>query len=336
MWHPSGLDPRGRDRPGPGSSHPRMRRNLLIVLGSAALVWGVLAIALGSASLTLQSGARARVAASPSCLPATLEPQRQAAGNLASTSRPRRKPAPPTPTRRSASWACRPRTIREVSVVGARSGSHSGRLRGYSQGDGASFVPDTPFDAGEQRDRARRDRRSAGAKQVAFGFRVDTPYPTAAVSEFPNPPAAPADYQSFDTMPGVQAPILTVTVPDRDPGGGRHPHDQRARPGPVRAADLHAAGPARVVRAALGGRNGREPERADLRRPARPDVVEGARALARLRPGRRHRHELPLPDGRDGSRAATACTADLHDFQIAPRDVAYITAYNPIRCDLRR
>ena len=26
--------------------------------------------------------------------------------------------------------------------------------------------------------------------------------------------------------------------------------------------------------------------------------------------------------------------ADLHDFQIAPRDVAYITAYNPIRCDL--
>src|SRR4030088_1799364 len=26
--------------------------------------------------------------------------------------------------------------------------------------------------------------------------------------------------------------------------------------------------------------------------------------------------------------------ADLHDFQIAPRDIAYITAYNPILCDL--
>ena len=26
--------------------------------------------------------------------------------------------------------------------------------------------------------------------------------------------------------------------------------------------------------------------------------------------------------------------ADLHDFQLAPHDVAYITAYNPIRCDL--
>ena len=26
--------------------------------------------------------------------------------------------------------------------------------------------------------------------------------------------------------------------------------------------------------------------------------------------------------------------ADLHEFQIAPGDVAYITAFNPIRCDL--
>ena len=28
--------------------------------------------------------------------------------------------------------------------------------------------------------------------------------------------------------------------------------------------------------------------------------------------------------------------ADLHDFQLAPHDIAYITAYNPIRCDLAR
>ena len=60
----------------------------------------------------------------------------------------------------------------------------------------------------------------AAAAAIAFSFRVDTPYPTAGVPEFPNPTAAPADYQSFDTLPGVQAPILTVTVPDRDPAAG--------------------------------------------------------------------------------------------------------------------
>ena len=37
--------------------------------------------------------------------------------------------------------------IREVTVVGRRSGGHSGQVRAYSQGDGASFAPDKPFTA---------------------------------------------------------------------------------------------------------------------------------------------------------------------------------------------
>ena len=123
-----------------------------------------------------------------------------------------------------------------------------------------------------------------------------------AVPEFPNPPAAPADYQSFDTLPGVQAPILTVTVPDRDPAAGDILTTNGPGPGQYGPLIYTPAGPARLVRAAVRGRSGGEPERADLRRPARPDLVEGQGALARLRPGRRHRHELPLPDGRQDPR----------------------------------
>ena len=79
--------------------------------------------------------------------------------------------------------------IREVSAVGARSGTHAGRLRAYSQGDGASFVPDEPFDS--------RRARAAFARAVGAGaarhagspstFRVDTPYPTAARLGLPQP-----------------------------------------------------------------------------------------------------------------------------------------------------
>src|SRR6185312_6125300 len=91
--------------------------------------------------------------------------------------------------------------IRDVTVSGARSGSHSGHLRPYSQGDGASFVPDAPFQQGERVD-VRATLGSPG-RPAAFSFTVDTPYPTAHVPEFPAPPASPADEQSLYTLPNL-------------------------------------------------------------------------------------------------------------------------------------
>ena len=60
----------------------------------------------------------------------------------------------------------------------------------------------------------------AAAKRSRFAFNVDTPIRQRTSPEFPNPPAAPADYQSFDTLPDVHPPVLSVTVPDRDPAAG--------------------------------------------------------------------------------------------------------------------
>ncbi len=186
--------------------------------------------------------------------------------------------------------------------MGQRSGYHSGHLHGYSQGDGASFVPDKPVRRRRAGDRARRDRR--GQRRQAGRLQLSRRH---AVSD--------GEHHGVPQPTGGARRLSELRHPARRPGpdpgrhrarsrsrGGRHPHDQRSRSRSVRAADLHAAGPARLVRPAAGGRNRGGPERADLRRPARPDVVEGARAVARLRPGRRHRHELPLPDGRQDCR----------------------------------
>lgn len=116
--------------------------------------------------------------------------------------------------------------IHQVSVTGLRSGSHPGVLRPYSQGDGASFQPYAPFAAGE-RVTVRAligpgpfHANAAGDREVAFQFRTDTPYPTANTTDFSNLPSAPADNQSFYTLPTMRAPILTVTAPDRDPTAG--------------------------------------------------------------------------------------------------------------------
>ena len=135
-----------------------MRRNVLIILGFAALAWGVLAIVLGSPTLRLESGSGAASRVSPACLPATLEHTARLPGTDVDVS-----PAPESgtanPDTQISFLGVPAAQIREVSVVGGRSGRHSGRLHGYSQGDGASFAPDTPFDAGERVAVSAADRR---------------------------------------------------------------------------------------------------------------------------------------------------------------------------------
>jgi Arylsulfotransferase (ASST) len=311
-----------------------MRRNVLIVLGIAALAWVVAAIVLSSPSLRLFSGSSATGSGgvSPPCLPATLEHTAALAGTGLYVS-----PAPATDTANphaQISFLGVPAgEIRTVSVVGRRSGPHPGRLRGYSQGDGASFVPDTPFDAGERVAVRAVIGAGDGGKRIAFAFRVDTPYPTAATPQFPNPRAAPADLQSFYTLPGVHAPILTVTVPDRDPAAGDI--FTTNGPGPGQYGPLIYTPQGRLVWfEQLSGGEAAE----DLSVQA----YEGQRVLTWWR-GRvlslgfgqgedivmsSHYQTLARIPGGNGLRA------DLHEFQVAPHEVAYITAFNPIRCDL--
>lgn len=337
-----------------------MRRNGLIVLALAVLAWAVLAVVLGSPNLGLL-GSSATVTSSdvsPSCLPATLERTSTLPGTNVDVS-----PEPETSTASpyaQISFLGAPVTeIREVSVVGQRSGHHPGHLHGYSQGDGASFVPDTPFDLGEQvvvravigagrlGDAARLGGTSGadvsrvgrsqtiggGGQRVAFRFRVDTPYSTAATPEFPNPPAAPADVQSFYTMPGVQAPILTVTVPDRDPAAGDILTTNG--PGPGQYGPLIYTPQGRLVWFD-------KLSRGDAAEDLNEQTYEGQRVLTWWK-GRvlslgfgqgedivmsSHYQTLARIPGANGLQA------DLHDFQIAPHDIAYITAFNPIRCDL--
>jgi hypothetical protein len=312
-----------------------MHRNVLIVLGIAALAlaWGVLAIVLGSPSLGLLSGAGASSGVSPSCLPATLEHTAALPGTDVDVS-PEPGTATANPNTQISFLGAPAAEIHEVSVVGRRSGPHSGRLRGYSQGDGASFVPDTPFDAGERVAVRAAIGGGDGGRRIVFYFRVDTPYPTATVSEFPNPPAAPADYQSFYTLPGVQAPVLTVTVPDRDPAAGDILTTNG--PGPGQYGPLIYTPQGRLVWF-------EELPVGEAAEDLNVQKYEGRRDLTWWR-GRVL--SLGFGQGEDivmnssyrtvaRVRGGNGLKADLHDFQIAPHDVAYITAYNPIRCNLK-
>jgi Arylsulfotransferase (ASST) len=304
------------------------RTRLVIALLAIAAVIAVAAV-LGTGALP---GAAPRSGSSPACLPATLDRSAKLEGLPVDVS-----PAPETDTANpytQISFLGVPVTdMHEVSVVGERSGNHSGRLHGYSQGDGASFLPGTPFDAGERVVVRAVIGASNAGKRIVFHFRVDTPYPTASIPEFPNPPAAPADYQSFDTLPGIQAPTLSVTVPDHDPAAGDILTTNG--PGPGRYGPLIYTPQGRLVwfhqlSGSLSAENlsvqsyegrhdltfwqGKVPS---LGFGQGEDIVmnDHYQTVARI-PG------------------ANGLQADLHDFRIAPHDISYTTAYNAIRCDL--
>jgi Arylsulfotransferase (ASST) len=323
-----------------------MKRYGLAAFALLALAWAIAAVATDSPSLDI-SGSSATASVSPPCLPTSVDRTARLAGTDVAVS-----PAPETDTaspHTQISFLGTPvGDIHDVSVIGQRSGEHAGSLRAYSQGDGASFVPDAPFDAGEQvvvqasiapgpaGSVAHADQEASagqGAKQVSFAFRVDTPYPTAGVAAFPNPPADPADYQSFDTLPGVQAPVLSITVPDRDPGAGDILTTNG--PGPGRDGPLIYTPQGRLVWFA-------QLPAGETAENLSEQTYEGRRDLTWWK-GR----VLSLGFGQgedivmDSSYRTVArvlggngLKADLHDFQLAPHDVAYITAFNPIRCNL--
>ncbi len=206
-------------------------RFVIAVLAAAVVIAVAVVLATGALSGT-EHKASTPSAASPSCLPSTLNHSAKLGGLPVDVT-----PAPETdtasPHTQISFVGVAPTRIQDVSVAGEHSGHHSGRLRSYSQGDGASYVPDTPFDAGERvtvnatitAGRSATTGTSGSVagtngKRVSFDFRIDTPYSTKSAPAFPNPQAAAADYQSFDTLPGVQVPVLSVTVPDRDPAAG--------------------------------------------------------------------------------------------------------------------
>ncbi len=212
-------------------------------------------------------------------------------------------------------------------------------LRAYSQGDGASFVPDSPFDAGERVDRARRDRRTLGRRRQAQASRLSVPR-RHAISDgeharsSPTRRRRPPTTRASTPCPASQAPVLTVTVPDRDPAAGDILTTNG--PGPGQYGPLIYTPDGRLVWFdRLAGR----------RRRRRTSTSRPTKASAILTWWRGRVLSLGFGQGEDlvmNSRYQTVARvaggnglqADLHDFQIAPHDVAYITAFNPIRCDL--
>jgi hypothetical protein len=317
----------------------RARLAIAVLAGAA-----VIAVAVVLVTGALSGGDKtARVAASPSCLPTTLNHSAQLPASSISVS-----PAPGTVTANphtQISFLGLPRAaIHSVSIAGQKSGSHAGRLLAYSQGDGASFVPDSPFALGETVSVTAtiatghyfsppQPSPPLPLRKVSFSFRVDTPYSTASVAPFPNPQAAPADYQSFDTLPGIQVPVLSVTVADRDPAAGDILTTNG--PGPGQYGPLIYTPKGRLVWFDHLPKGETAEDLNVQSYKGQHDLTFWHGKVLSLGFGQgedvvmnSHYQTVARVSGGNGLQA------DLHDFQITPHNVSYTTAFNAIRCNL--
>jgi Arylsulfotransferase (ASST) len=222
--------------------------------------------------------------------------------------------------------------LRSVRVVGSRTGTHAGRLRAYSQGDGASFLPARPFAPGERVSvRARLALRGA-AREISDVFVVASPDPISSTPETVAPGTS-AQQQGFRSRPDLHPPLVTVTASSPFLAPGDEFVAPYAGPGQAGPMILDPSGALvwfKPLPAHLAAANLRVQEFA-----GRPVLTwwQGDISV----------HGFGLGEGviADDTytdiahvKAGNGLQADLHDFQLTPQGTALITAYEPIRCNL--
>ena len=215
------------------------------------------------------------------------------------------------PRGRSATCAC----------TGLKTGSHSGRLRGYSQGDGASFVPSRPFRSGETvtvRGTGQTGlARSGDSPSSSWSPRpIDLRYRSAHPAVGQRPPRDAA----FPLAPGSEAAgdrRQRALAAERPRGPVRR---ALRRAGPGRADDPRRSRQPRVVRSAPGQHRGDQPAGAAVRRAAGADLVAGIHPAAGIRRGRRDDREQLLPPRSAAFTRATATKPTCTTSTSLPRE----------------
>jgi hypothetical protein len=220
-----------------------------------------------------------------------------------------------------------------VRVSGSRTGSHSGQLRGYSQGDGASFVPSHPFSSGETVTVRGEVRAGSRAQRFAFQFVVATPdrLPYAP----PTPPSGkdPLEMQHFHSRPDLEPPAIVVSARSAQTAAGDLFTAPYSGPGPAGPMILDETGavvwfdplPANLVAANLQLQQyGGQPVLTWWQGYIPPQGFgEGEEIIdngSYVQLGRVH--------------AGNGYETDLHDFHLMPQYTALVTAFAPIDCNL--
>ena len=219
-----------------------------------------------------------------------------------------------------------------IRVSGSQSGSHSGRLRAYSQGDGASFVPSKPFREGETVSVIGKVGAGKSARAFSYQFMVARedllPYVKAD-----HPVRDPQEKEHFHSAPSLESPVPVVTV-----------HSPQSAPGDLFVAPYNgpgASGP--MIFEEQGNVVWFDPEPAGTEATnLQVQQLFGKPVLTwwqgYIPPQGFGEGEEVIANSAykviDRVNAGNGFKADLHDFHLTANATAVLTVFDPVDCDL--
>ena len=224
--------------------------------------------------------------------------------------------------------------VSDVVVHGTLSGLHAGGLRAYSTGTGASFLPTAPFKAGEQVTvSATLAAPGAAPQRIGTTFTVSVPYALPAPGPARPVRATASNVQRFHSRADLEPPAVTVTTPAADPALGDillSPDGGAGQAGPMIVAP---SGQLVWFSPLPKGQTAFNLQVQSFRgRPAltwwQGEIIGGHGQGEDVIDDTRYQRLATV-------RAGNGLQADLHDFEITPQGTAWVTAYAPVRWDLR-
>ncbi len=221
-----------------------------------------------------------------------------------------------------------PGAIGSVTVSGSRSGSHAGKMRADSDGQGASFIPTKPFTAGEQVT-VRTHLAVIGGNAGTFRFTVSHPVGGFAKLVLPSPPARRGDVSRFHSRRDLVPAAVKVTK--RTASASSDDIFAGPQQGPVQKGPMILGPDGRLIYfKPTRGSDTADDFRVQTYR-GRPVLTWWQGGLTATGAG------LGVGIIEDQSyrqiavvRGGNGLSADLHEFRITSRNTALITAYEPV------
>ena len=300
-------------------------------LRGIALLACVCALALAAAGGVSAVGADS--VASPACAPATLDASDQLPGTPLEVT-----PAPGAldamPQTQLSFLGAPAAQLSALLVSGSVSGVHAGRLEAYSQGDGASFLPQAPFAVGETVSVSGVWTSDAASQPFSYSFTIGDPDPVAPAPTLAAPAGAPGTVWHFRSAPALTPAVLTVS---KTSAAARRDGDifLATYPGPgSMGPTIYAPDGQLVWFKPLGGNTAATNVRVQ-RYQGRPVLTWWQGTISH--------HGFGVGVGEIYStsyrrlatiHAGDGLSEDLHELTLTPSGTALITAWKPLYCDL--